>query len=74
MTGTFDDWSKSVKLEKKRGNLHEKMVELPRAEEKIHYKVRSLLSALCSLLFALCSLLSALCYLRFVAMARSAPL
>ena len=39
VTGTFDDWAKSVKLEKKAGNLHEKLVELPNAEEKIYYKV-----------------------------------
>lgn len=51
MTGTFDDWSKSVKLEKKEGNVHEKLVELPRADEKIHYKVGWL--SLCAL--SLCS-------------------
>ena len=39
MTGTFDDWAKSVKLEKKSGSLHEKLVELPNTEEKIYYKV-----------------------------------
>ena len=39
MTGTFDDWSKSVLLEKKDGDMHEKLVELPRADEKIYYKV-----------------------------------
>jgi len=39
VTGTFDDWAKSVKLEKKDGNLHEKLVELPQATEKIYYKV-----------------------------------
>ncbi|MCJ1352590.1 MAG: hypothetical protein MMC33_002574 [Icmadophila ericetorum] len=38
VTGTFDDWSKSVKLDKKEGTLHEKMVELPSATEKIYYK------------------------------------
>lgn len=39
MTGTFDDWARSVKLEKK-GNIHEKLVDLPQADEKIYYKVR----------------------------------
>ncbi|MCJ1247682.1 hypothetical protein MMC30_004897 [Trapelia coarctata] len=38
VTGTFDAWAKSVKLEKKEGNLHEKLVELPHADEKIYYK------------------------------------
>lgn len=39
MTGTFDDWARSEKLEKKdRG--FEKLVDLPQAEEKILYKVR----------------------------------
>lgn len=41
VTGTFDDWSKSVKLEKKGTNIHEKLVELPRADQKIYYKVGS---------------------------------
>ena len=40
MTGTFDDWAKSVKLEKK-GDYFEKLVELPLSKEKIYYKVRS---------------------------------
>ena len=40
MTGTFDDWAKSVKLDKKDGTLFEKMVELPRTDEKYFYKVR----------------------------------
>lgn len=39
MTGTFDDWAKSVKLERKAGTLHEKHVELPSTDEKIYYKV-----------------------------------
>lgn len=38
VTGTFDDWAKSVKLEKK-GNIFEKVVVLPQAEENIYYKV-----------------------------------
>ena len=38
VTGTFDDWAKSVKLEKK-GDFFEKLVELPQAAEKIYYKV-----------------------------------
>ena len=42
VTGTFDDWGKTVKLDKKSGNLHEKLVELPQADEKIYYKVRPL--------------------------------
>ena len=40
MTGTFDDWAQSVKLDKKSGTLHEKLVELPNTDEKIYYKVR----------------------------------
>lgn len=39
MTGTFDDWAKSVKLEKK-GDRFEKLLDLPQTEEKIFYKVR----------------------------------
>jgi len=38
VTGTFDDWAKSVKLVKK-GDIFEKLVELPQVEEKIYYKV-----------------------------------
>ena len=38
VTGTFDDWSKSVKLEKKAGYF-EKLVQLPVADQKIDYKV-----------------------------------
>ena len=38
MTGTFDDWAKSVKLERK-GEGFEKLLELPETEEKIFYKV-----------------------------------
>lgn len=40
VTGTFDDWARSVKLEKKATSF-EKRVELPTADEKIYYKVRS---------------------------------
>lgn len=40
VTGTFDDWARSVKLEKK-SNRFEKVVKLPSANEKIFYKVRS---------------------------------
>ena len=40
MTGTFDDWAKSVKLEKK-GEGYEKLVELSLSDEKILYKVRN---------------------------------
>ena len=39
VTGTFDDWARSVKLEKK-ANYFEKLVELSAANEKITYKVR----------------------------------
>lgn len=39
VTGTFDDWARSVKLEKK-GDHFEKLVELPLANENIYYKVR----------------------------------
>ncbi|KAL8794560.1 MAG: hypothetical protein Q9195_002895 [Heterodermia aff. obscurata] len=37
VTGTFDDWAKSVKLERK-GDGYEKLVELPQSEQKILYK------------------------------------
>lgn len=40
MTGTFDDWKKTEKLEKV-GNHFEKAVTLPDASSKIYYKVRS---------------------------------
>jgi len=40
VTGTFDDWAKSVKLDKK-GSYHEKLVQLPRADERVFYKVRT---------------------------------
>ena len=39
VTGTFDDWARSVKLEKK-GDHFEKLVKLPSAKEQIFYKVR----------------------------------
>jgi hypothetical protein len=58
VTGTFDDWSKSVKLDAKEGGLHEKLVELPSADQKYYYKVRSepvlLYSITSSVLFVLC--------------------
>lgn len=38
MTGTFDDWSKSVKLDRT-GHAFEKTVPLPN-DKKILYKVR----------------------------------
>ena len=38
VTGTFDDWAKSVKLEKK-GDGFEKKVDLPASGQKIYYKV-----------------------------------
>ncbi|OQV08631.1 hypothetical protein CLAIMM_12872 [Cladophialophora immunda] len=37
VTGTFDDWGKSVKLDKV-GAIWEKEVDLPKADEKIFYK------------------------------------
>ncbi|KAI9881171.1 MAG: hypothetical protein M1830_007149 [Pleopsidium flavum] len=37
VTGTFDDWGKTVKLDKK-GTVHEKLVDLPRADDKVYYK------------------------------------
>ena len=39
VTGTFDDWSQSVTLEKN-GSDFEKTVELPSSADKILYKVR----------------------------------
>jgi hypothetical protein len=39
VTGTFDDWGKTVQLEKK-GTGFEKEVHLPAIEGKIQYKVR----------------------------------
>lgn len=39
MTGTFDDWQKTVQLEKE-GGVFKKSVELPKT--KTQYKVRSL--------------------------------
>ncbi|KAI9684488.1 MAG: hypothetical protein M1829_002298 [Trizodia sp. TS-e1964] len=38
VTGTFDDWSKSIKLEK-HGDTWEKEVNLPSADEKYFYKL-----------------------------------
>jgi len=38
VTGTFDNWSKSEKLDRK-GEGFEKTVTLPDASEKIYYKV-----------------------------------
>lgn len=38
VTGTFDNWSKSEKMEKK-GDAFVKDVELPDTSEKIYYKV-----------------------------------
>lgn len=39
VTGTFDDWGKTVQLEKK-GTGFEKEVHLPAIDGKIQYKVR----------------------------------
>lgn len=40
VTGTFDDWAQSVKLEKK-GDTFEKKLDLALTDEKIYYKVRN---------------------------------
>ncbi len=40
VTGTFDDWGKTEKLEKV-GEVWEKQVQLPSANEKYYYKVRA---------------------------------
>ncbi|KAE8364396.1 hypothetical protein BDV27DRAFT_128440 [Aspergillus caelatus] len=37
VTGTFDDWGKTVRLDRK-GDIFEKEVPLPATEEKLHYK------------------------------------
>jgi Glycogen recognition site of AMP-activated protein kinase len=39
VTGTFDDWGKTEKLDKV-GDTFEKEVQLPDASKKIFYKVR----------------------------------
>ena len=39
VTGTFDDWGKTVKLDRHNG-VFEKNVSLPKVDEKLHYKVR----------------------------------
>lgn len=39
VTGEFDDWGQTVKLEKKGESLFEKLVELPHVEDKVRYKV-----------------------------------
>lgn len=39
VTGSFDDWARSVKLDKKGENRFEKLVEFSQAEENIYYKV-----------------------------------
>ena len=38
MTGTFDDWAKSVKLDRN-GETFEKRVDLPESVDKVYYKV-----------------------------------
>lgn len=40
MTGTFDNWSKTMQLDKV-GDVFQKAVELPDASKKIYYKVRT---------------------------------
>lgn len=39
VTGTFDNWSRSVKLEKTADGAFSKEVELPDTNAKVHYKV-----------------------------------
>jgi hypothetical protein len=39
VTGTFDNWTKSVRLEKE-GDIFSKTVDLKEPEGKIYYKVR----------------------------------
>lgn len=46
VTGTFDNWSKSVKLDRD-GTAHEKTVNLPESSEKILYKVSSSVRYVC---------------------------
>lgn len=41
VSGSFNDWQKDTKLEKK-GDIFEKTVELPHSDEKILYKVCSI--------------------------------
>lgn len=38
VTGTFDDWGRTVKLDQK-GDVFEKEVDIPVTGEKVHYKV-----------------------------------
>lgn len=38
VTGTFDDWGKTVRLDRY-GDIFEKTVSLPETDEKIQYKV-----------------------------------
>lgn len=45
VTGTFDDWGKTVKLDRM-GDIFEKKVSLSATNEKIHYKVRDPCGAL----------------------------
>ncbi|PWY72878.1 hypothetical protein BO83DRAFT_42167 [Aspergillus eucalypticola CBS 122712] len=40
VTGTFDDWGKTVKLDRV-GDVFEKEVPLPVTDEKVHYKSRT---------------------------------
>lgn len=39
VTGTFDNWGKTVKLEKNGIDGFEKLVDLPSADDKVYYKV-----------------------------------
>lgn len=42
VTGSFDDWGKTVKLDRS-GDVFTKEVQLPSADDKVHYKVGSAL-------------------------------
>lgn len=50
VTGTFDNWTKSVKLDKE-GSIFQKTVKLENPSEKIYYKVSQYLSMVFSLGF-----------------------
>lgn len=48
VTGTFDNWTKSVKLDKE-GSVFQKTVQLENPSEKIYYKVSQQLPGVCSI-------------------------
>lgn len=43
MTGTFDNWTKTEKLERV-GQIFQKLVRLPESSDKIYYKVGDIVS------------------------------